>query len=123
MFGITFLWTPPHFWALAVRYRDDYANAHLPMFPSIADLRTVNRRIMAYVAALWACSLALAPVARLNFGYSTVAFGLGALFLVYSVALSRDPTPRRAMKLFGFSITYMTVLFVTMGVDAGVLHH
>jgi len=123
MFGIIFLWTPPHFWALAVRYREDYANAHVPMLPSIADLRTVNRRIVAYVVAVWACSVVLAPVAHLNYGYSAVALGLGAVFLAYAVALSREPTPRRALKLFGFSIIYLTVLFVSMGVDAVVPYH
>jgi heme o synthase len=123
MFGIIFLWTPPHFWALAVRYRDDYANAHVPMLPSIADLRTVNRRIRAYVVALWVCSLVLMPVAHLNLGYGAVAFALGVVFLAYALALSRDPTPRRAMKLFGFSITYLTVLFITMGIDAVVRYH
>jgi protoheme IX farnesyltransferase len=123
MFAIIFLWTPPHFWALAVRYREDYARANVPMLPSIADLRTVNRRIIAYVVAVWGCSLALAPVAHLHIGYRTVALVLGGVFLAYAVALARDPTPRRAMKLFAFSITYLTVLFVTMGVDAVVPYH
>jgi len=82
MFGVIFLWTPPHFWALAVRYRDDYSNAQVPMLPSITDLRTVTRWIMAYVVAVWALSLILAPVAHLNLGYSAVAFGLGAGFLL-----------------------------------------
>jgi protoheme IX farnesyltransferase len=123
MFGVIFLWTPPHFWALAVRYRDDYSNAQVPMLPSITDLRTVTRWIMAYVVAVWALSLILAPVAHLNLGYSAVAFVLGAAFFLYAGALWRDPSPRRAMKLFGFSITYLTVLFVAMGVDAVVRIH
>jgi protoheme IX farnesyltransferase len=118
MFGIIFLWTPPHFWALAVRYRDDYSNAHVPMLPSVADLRTVTRSITGYVVAVWALSLLLAPVAHLNVGYAAVVFVLGGVFFVYAWALLRDPSPRRAMKLFGFSITYLTALFVTMGVDA-----
>jgi protoheme IX farnesyltransferase len=123
MFGIIFLWTPPHFWALAVRYREDYANAHVPMLPSVASLATVTHRIIAYILAVWALSIALAPVAHLNVVYVSVAAVLGAGFLAYAVALLRDPTPRRAMKLFGFSITYLTVLFVTMGVDAVVHVH
>src|ERR1700692_278365 len=57
MFGIIFLWTPPHFWALAVRYRDDYSNAHVPMLPSVTELRTVTRWILGYVVAVWALSL------------------------------------------------------------------
>ena len=123
MFGIIFLWTPPHFWALAVRYREDYSKARVPMLPSIADLRTVTRRITAYVVAVWALSLVLAPIANLNLGYTLVAFVLGAAFLGYGWALWRDPGPRRAMKLFGFSITYLTALFVVMGVDAVVRVH
>ena len=123
MFGIIFLWTPPHFWALAVRYRDDYARAQVPMLPSIADLRTVTHRITAYVVAVWLLSLVLAPIAHLNLAYGAVAFVLGGVFLGYSWALLRDPTPRRAMKLFGFSITYLTALFVVMGVDAVIRVH
>ncbi|HEY5025476.1 MAG TPA: heme o synthase [Acidimicrobiales bacterium] len=123
MFGIIFLWTPPHFWALAVRYRDDYSNAHVPMLPSITDLRTVTRWILGYTVAVWALSLGLAPIAHLNLGYDAIAFVLGAGFVVSAWALVRDPSPRRAMKLFGFSITYLTVLFVAMGVDAVVRVH
>jgi protoheme IX farnesyltransferase len=123
MFGIIFLWTPPHFWALAVRYRDDYARAKVPMLPSVADFGTVTRRIIGYIVVLWALTLLLVPVAHLNAGYAVVAGVLGAVFLAYAVALSRDPTPRRAMKLFGFSITYLTALFVAIGVDAVVRIH
>jgi len=123
MFGIIFLWTPPHFWALAVRYRDDYARAKVPMLPSVAGLRTVTHRITAYVVAVWLLSLVLAPVAHLNLAYGAVAFVLGGVFLGYSWVLSRDPTPRRAMKLFGFSITYLTALFVVMGADAVIRVH
>lgn len=123
MFGIIFLWTPPHFWALAVRYRDDYSKAAVPMLPSIADLRTVTRRITAYVVALWVASLILVPVAHLNLGYGAVALVAGGAFFASAVALMRDPSPRRAMRLFGFSITYLTVLFVAMGVDAVIRVH
>jgi heme o synthase len=118
LFGIIFLWTPPHFWALAVRYRDDYSRAQVPMLPSIVDLATVTRRIIGYIVAVWALSLVLAPVAHLNVGYTAVALVLGAVFLAKAWFLLRDATPRRAMQLFGFSITYLTLLFITMGVDA-----
>ena len=118
LFGIIFLWTPPHFWALAVRYKEDYSNANVPMLPSVASLTTVTRRIIAYILAVWALSVALAPAAHLNLAYVCVAVVLGAAFLGYAIALLRDPTPRRSMRLFGFSITYLTALFVTMGVDA-----
>ena len=123
MFGIIFLWTPPHFWALAVRYRDDYSNARVPMLPSVAGLPLVTSRIIGYVLAVWVGSLLLAPVAHLNIGYSAVAMVLGGIFFGYAWALRRDPSPRRAMKLFGFSITYLTALFIAMGVDAIVRVH
>ncbi|HVC69990.1 MAG TPA: heme o synthase [Acidimicrobiales bacterium] len=123
MFAIIFLWTPPHFWALAVRYREDYSNARVPMLPSVAELPVVTRRIVAYVVVLWAASLLLAPAAHLNLGYFVAALILGAVFFVYAWALLRDPSPRRAMKLFGFSITYLTALFVAMGIDAIVRIH
>ena len=122
LFAIIFLWTPPHFWALAVRYREDYTNAHVPMLPSVRDLPTVVRQILIYTTALWACSLLLAPVAHLGLAYFIVAMVLGAAFFARSWQLRGDPTPKRAMKLFGFSITYLTMLFVAMGVDAIVLH-
>jgi protoheme IX farnesyltransferase len=123
MFGIIFLWTPPHFWALAVRYRDDYTNAKVPMLPSIAPLPTVTRQILGYVVVLWVASLLLAPAAHLNLGYAGAALVLGGLFFGYAWALLRDPSPRRAMKLFGFSITYLTALFIAMGADAVIRIH
>jgi len=123
MFGIIFLWTPPHFWALAVRYKDDYARANVPMLPSVADASRVTRQIIAYVVAVWALSIALGPLAHMGIAYDLVALALGAGFLYYAVALQRDPTPKRAMRLFGFSITYLTALFVAMGVLAVVHVH
>jgi len=122
LFGIIFLWTPPHFWALAVRYRDDYQAAGVPMLPAVAGLGSVVRQILLYVVALWALSLVLAPVAHLGLAYVVVAGLLGAVFLARALALWRDPSPRRAMQLFGWSITYLTLLFVTMGVVALVQH-
>jgi protoheme IX farnesyltransferase len=123
LFGIIFLWTPPHFWALALRYRDDYANAKVPMLPVMRDLRNVATQIVLYTIALWACSLAIDPIAHLGIGYLIVALVLGAAFVTRALQLRADPTPKRAMGLFGFSITYLTVLFVAMGIDAAIIHH
>ena len=116
MFGLIFLWTPPHFWALAVRYRDDYSAARVPMLPSVADMTKVTRRILCYTVALVLLSLVLVPTAHLGLVYAAVAAVSGAAFLGYGVALVRDPSARRAMKMFGFSITYLTVLFFAMGI-------
>jgi len=122
MFGVIFLWTPPHFWALAVRYREDYANAKIPMLPSTTGIDTVVRNIIGYTAALWLLSAALAPATHLGPVFFAITMVLGATFFWRSWSLRRDASPKRAMKLFGFSITYLTVLFVAMGVTAIVRH-
>ena len=118
MFGLIFLWTPPHFWALAVRYREDYSAAQVPMLPSIASMPKVTRQILCYTVALVSLSLVLAPVAHFGAVYTAAAGTFGTAFLFYAVRLWRVPEPGRAMKLFGFSITYLTVVFVAMGLDA-----
>ncbi len=122
MFGVIFLWTPPHFWALAVRYREDYAAADVPMLPVVTDTAGVVRRIIAYAGALWALSALLAPVTHLGPVFFGVSMVLGGAFFWRACALRHDPSPRRAMQLFGFSITYLTLLFLAMGVTAVVLH-
>jgi protoheme IX farnesyltransferase len=122
LFGIIFLWTPPHFWALAVRYRDDYAAANVPMLPAVADLPAVVRSIIVYTVALWALSAALAPAAHLGWVFFGITMVLGATFFARAWSLRRDASPKRAMKLFGFSITYLTLLFLAMGITAVVRH-
>ena len=82
MFGVIFLWTPPHFWALAVRYREDYTRAGVPMLPAVADLRSVVRQIVFYSAALWALSAMLAPVAHLGPVFFAITVVLGGAFFV-----------------------------------------
>jgi len=121
LFAVIFLWTPPHFWALAVRYRDDYAAAEVPMLPVVTSLRTTAWRIVGYTAALWAASLLLAPVAHLGWLYLTAAVVLGGVFLARAVSLLRSDSPAQAMGLFGYSITYLTVLFVAMAADQLIL--
>jgi heme o synthase len=122
MFGLVFLWTPPHFWALAVRYRDDYTRAEVPMLPSVVNMRSVTRQILLYALALFALSLLLAPVAHLGPLYLCLATLLGIGFIGEALVLRRDPSFRRAMKLFGYSIVYLGALFVSMGVDAVIRH-
>ncbi|HVB05354.1 MAG TPA: heme o synthase [Acidimicrobiales bacterium] len=122
MFGIIFLWTPPHFWALAVRYREDYASANVPMLPVVAELPSVVRQICGYTLALWLCSLALVPVAHMGWLYGAVAVVAGGAFFWKALSLRQDATPKAAMGMFGYSITYLTVLFVAMGLDALIRH-
>ena len=117
LFGVIFLWTPPHFWALAVKYRDDYAAAEVPMLPAVTTLESTARQILVYTLAVWALSLVFVPVASMGAIYFVAALALGAVFTARAVALLREPTPARAMKLFTFSITYLTALFVAMAID------
>ena len=91
LFAVIFLWTPPHFWALAIRYRDDYAAADVPMLPVVASLRTVGIRILLYTLVLWALTLVFSPVAGMGALYLAVAIVLGAVFTV--VRRRRDPQP------------------------------
>ena len=122
MFAIVFVWTPPHFWALAIRHRDDYSRAAVPMLPSVADLGRVAREILAYTAVLSALAIVLGLVAHLGWAYVAVAVVLDAGFFRYALPLRRDPSAKRAMRLFGYSITYLTVLFLAMGAIAIVRH-
>jgi len=122
LFGVIFLWTPPHFWALAVRYREDYAAAKIPMLPVVADISKVAREIIAYTVATALLSLSFGPVAHLNWGYEASALLLGALFCWKAIALWRSPDAKHAMRLFAYSISYLTLLFIAMGIDAIVQH-
>jgi protoheme IX farnesyltransferase len=117
LFGVIFYWTPPHFWALAIRYRDDYAAVNVPMLPVVANMRTVAVRILLYTVLLWGLTLAFSPVAGMGAIYLVSALVLGALFTWLAVRVLRNPTPALAMSLFGYSITYITVLFGAMAID------
>lgn len=121
LFVSMFLWTPPHFWALAIRYTDDYRAAGVPMLPVVEGASVTSRRMVSYTVALWASTLLFWPVAHLGWIFGTAAIVLGALFTASTVRLVREPTPARSMRVFAFSITYVTVLFVAMAVDAWVL--
>jgi protoheme IX farnesyltransferase len=117
LFGVIFVWTPPHFWSLAVRYRDDYRAAQVPMLPAVASLARTARQILVYTGALWALSLVFAPVAGMGFVYLGTAVVLGGVFVAYALRLWRERTPRAAMRVFSWSISYLTLLFVAMGAD------
>ena len=117
LFLVIFLWTPPHFWALAIRHSDDYRAAGVPMLPVVETESAVIRAMVGYCAATVAASLVLIPVAGLGWVYSAVAVVLGALFLGGTIALGRRPTPGASMRLFSFSITYLSLVFVALTVD------
>jgi protoheme IX farnesyltransferase len=122
LFAIIFTWTPPHFWALAIKYRDDYRAANVPMLPAVTTLDDTSQRITRYAAVVWLETIALAMVAHLGLVYQLCAFVLGAHFVKLTFELRRRPTPRQAMKLFTWSISYVTLLFAAMAVDVLVRH-
>jgi heme o synthase len=117
LFGVMFFWTPPHFWALAIKYRDDYSAAEIPMLPSVATLEETANKILAYTLVVWVLSLVFGPVADLGLLYLAAAAALGAGFTGLALRVRRDPTPQQAMRLFGFSITYVVLLFGAMALD------
>jgi heme o synthase len=122
MFAIIFVWTPPHFWALAIRYKADYAAADVPMLPVVATFDETAKRIVVYTLVLWATSLAFWPLGSMGWIYLAAALVLGGLFTGKAVVLARSHRPDQAMKLFKYSITYITLLFGAMAVDQLLLH-
>ena len=123
MFAIVFMWTPPHFWALALRYRDDYAAAGVPMLPVVAGPKAAARQILAYSVVLVAVTLTLCPAAKMGPVYLVAALVLGARFLRCAQVLSRDGTPKAAIRLFSYSITYLGLLFAAIALDAILFSH
>ena len=117
LFAVIFYWTPPHFWALAIRYRSDYQAAEVPMLPAVAGLRATARRIVAYTLVLWALTLALVPVASMGVLYAVAAVVGGAGFLGLALGVLRRPDPARSMRLFGWSNAYVVVLFGAVAAD------
>ncbi|HVA04060.1 MAG TPA: heme o synthase [Acidimicrobiales bacterium] len=123
LFAVIVIWTPPHFWALAIRYREDYAAAHVPMLPVVATLRRTAQQILLYTVLLVAVTVLFAVVGHMGPLYLVGALVLGALFVVFALRLRRDETPRAAMALFRYSITYLTLLFVAMAGDILIRFH
>lgn len=117
LFGLIFYWTPPHFWALAIKYRDDYSAADVPMLPSVVSVRETAIRMLCYTVVLIGFSIAFSPVADMGPIYLVSAIVLGVVFLALSYKVVRDQDTRSAMQLFGYSITYVTLLFGAMAVD------
>jgi len=122
LFGVIFFWTPPHYWPLSMKFRNDYAAAGVPMLPVVAKDTKVAREMVAYTVAMIACTLLLVPVAGMTWVYAVVATALGGWFLWSCLTLLRranDPArgKLRAMTVFHGSITYLTLLSVAIAVD------
>jgi protoheme IX farnesyltransferase len=117
LFAIVFCWTPPHFWALALKYHDDYAAAGIPMLPVVRGAKAAARQILVYAVVVVAVTLTLVAVADVGWIYLAAAIVLGVLFVVQAFRLERDASPQRAIKLFMFSNTYLALLFAAVAVD------
>jgi protoheme IX farnesyltransferase len=117
LFGVVFFWTPPHFWALAIHYADDYRAASVPMLPAVAPMAVTSRRMLGYTLVMWGLSLVLVPVAGTGVLYAACAAVLGAIFAAGCLRLRRRPSTKAAIGLFSYSITYLTLLFAALTVD------
>jgi heme o synthase len=122
LFAVIFYWTPPHFWALAIRYKDDYAAADVPMLPAVASFHTTAVRILMYTLLLWALTIWFDAVGHMGVIYLVSAIALGAVFTYQAVQVLRTESSKQAMRLFTYSITYVTLLFGAMVVDVLVRH-
>jgi protoheme IX farnesyltransferase len=123
LFAIVFVWTPPHFWALAMRYSDDYAAAGIPMMPVVRGAEETRRQILLYSLVLFGTSLLLVPLAHMGPVYSATAVVLGAWFVWRALVLWRGTSPAESMRLFRFSIVYLALLFAAVAVDVAVPFH
>jgi len=122
LFMIIFLWTPPHYWPLSMRYSDDYNAAKVPMLGAVAGSRIVSVQVVLYSWAMVVCSLLMVPLGNAGIVYTVVAVASGGWFLfeahkLYRNAQHNEVTNKGAMKVFHGSISYLTLLFVALAVD------
>jgi protoheme IX farnesyltransferase len=121
LFAIVFFWTPPHFWALSLRYYDDYEAAGIPMLPVAKGVATALREIAVYSVVVVATTLVLPLVADTGVIYLVAAIVLGVAFILRAMQLVRASTPTRAIKFFTFSNVYLALLFAAIAIDTLVL--
>jgi protoheme IX farnesyltransferase len=122
LFMIVFLWTPPHFWALSLRYRRDYQAAGVPMLPVVAGVEATTRSILRYSVILVAATLVLWPVAPTGPIYAAAAVLLGVVFVARARHLRAKQSPKASMVLFRYSIAYLALLFGAVALDTVVRH-
>ncbi|WP_207456861.1 heme o synthase [Desertivibrio insolitus] len=120
LFAVVFLWTPPHYWPLSMKYRDDYRAAHVPMLAAVRARTVVGLQVVLYTWATVACSLLLVPIAGMGLVYTVTALASGGWFLyeshrLYATAIRDEEV--KPMRVFHASISYLTLLFVAVGVD------
>jgi heme o synthase len=126
LFAIIFLWTPPHFWALSLFVRSDYAAANVPMMPVVAGSAATRRQILAYSIVMAAAAVAPWPLGLTGWIYGGVTAVLGLIFVVFAVAVARNEATEPKMmgpekRLFAFSILYLFVLFAALVADRWLL--
>jgi heme o synthase len=123
LFALVFYWTPPHFWALSLRIRKDYAAAGVPMLPVVRGIPETTRQIGLYTILMVAISLVLWPVAQMGLIYLGAAVGLGVVFIWQAYRLwrggaSEEASTKGAIALYKYSISYLSLLFLAVAVDA-----
>ncbi len=120
LFLIIFLWTPPHYWPLSMKYKEDYASAGVPMLPVVSDVKVVAKQIVIYSYLMVASTLLLVPVNPMGLIYVLAAV-VGGIWFIAEAHILQGKAKRDAvdnpMRLFHFSITYLTVLFIAVGID------
>lgn len=120
LFLIIFLWTPPHYWPLSMKYKEDYASAGVPMLPVVSDVKVVAKQIVIYSYLMVASTLFLVPVNPMGLIYVLAAV-VGGIWFIAEAHILQGKAKRDAvdnpMRLFHFSITYLTVLFIAVGID------
>ena len=117
---IIFLWTPPHYWPLSLRYKQDYTDAGVPMLPVVRNNKSVGVQIILYAWALVASTLVLIQVASMGVIYTITALATGAWFIIQSYRLYREALVgeiSNPMRLFHGSITYLTLLYISIAID------
>jgi heme o synthase len=117
LFAIIFLWTPPHFWALSLKYREDYARAGIPMLPVVVGVQRTTEQILVYSVIVVLTSLVLTPVADLGAVYALVAPIAGVVFVWKAWRLREEPSDGAAIKLFVLSNLYLALLFAAVAID------
>ncbi len=117
LFAVVFFWTPAHFWALAVKYRDDYEAAGIPMMPVVRGIDTTAHQILGYTMITVALTFALTLSPSVGRLYAISALVLGAIFVTRAIALVREPSPKRAIRFFAWSNVYLMLVFVAVAVD------
>lgn len=118
MFLIIFLWTPPHFWALAIYKNEDYQKAGIPMMPVVYGVEETKKQMVLYTLALFAVTLTPFIIGFSGYLYLAAALALGAKFIHHSIIVFKDPSEKNCKKMFGFSILYLFLLFLALVFDS-----